>query len=156
MDKIEHGYCFCGCGNQTNLVTHTDKRRGYVMGEPMKFIRGHQIRLRTGKDSPSYGVRRFGKDTANWKGGRAIEKKKYTSYMRIKFPLHSRSHSDGYVYEHILVVEKALGFQIGKDAVVHHVDGNGLNNDLSNLMVFRNQAEHSRFHRLHFHREVLI
>lgn len=62
-------------------------------------------------------------------------------------PEHPSSQSNGCVYEHILMVEKALGFQIGKDAVIHHVDGNGLNNELTNLMVFKNNADHLRFHK---------
>lgn len=31
--------------------------------------------------------------------------------------------------------------------VVHHVDGDERNNNLDNLMVFKNQAEHMRYHR---------
>lgn len=39
-------------------------------------------------------------------------------------------------------------FDLLPDHVVHHKDGNNRNNDLGNLMVFRHQADHIRWHRL--------
>lgn len=38
------------------------------------------------------------------------------------------------------------GHTIPEGAVVHHIDGNRLNNDLSNLRVFDTQREHMQFH----------
>jgi hypothetical protein len=35
------GLCFCGCGRPTSLATATERRRGNVKGEPVKYIRGH-------------------------------------------------------------------------------------------------------------------
>lgn len=40
--KYEPGYCQCGCGGQTVLASQT--RRGYIKGEPMRFIHGHHLR----------------------------------------------------------------------------------------------------------------
>lgn len=33
--------CACGCGKVTFIATRTDKRRGHVKGEPMRFVPGH-------------------------------------------------------------------------------------------------------------------
>jgi hypothetical protein len=38
-------------------------------------------------------------------------------------------------------------FQLLPGHVVHHKDRNSLNNELFNLMVFRNQGDHTRWHR---------
>ena len=41
----------------------------------------------------------------------------------------------------------AAGFVLQPGNIVHHVDGDNRNNLLKNLWVFRNHAEHMRFHR---------
>jgi len=49
----------------------------------------------------------------------------------------ARSHTGagGYVFEHRLVVARALGRDLLPSEEVHHVDGNRANNDLSNLQL---------------------
>jgi hypothetical protein len=47
-----------------------------------------------------------------------------------------------YVAEHRLVVERSIGRKLRCDEEVHHEDGNRLNNDIRNLMVFTNKSEH--------------
>ena len=130
--NIEYGYCHCGCGQKTKLAKRGDKRFGHVKNDPMRFILGHNIE--SGKNSP------------NWRGGRHIVRHSNTSYVMISMPNHPRSNYRGYAYEHIRVVEKALGFPLPECAVVHHIDGNGLNNELNNLMVFKNNIDHLKFH----------
>lgn len=143
-EKVEYGFCYCGCNQKTNLAKQNNASKGWKKGEPLRFINGHHCNLRIGKDNPMYG--RKGKDAPNWKGGRRIQKSRNVSYILLKRPEHPRSDKRGYVLEHILIVEKALGFSIGSDAVVHHIDGNGLKNELSNLMIFKNGGDHTRFH----------
>lgn len=41
MPDIPIGYCQCGCGNKTNLVTHTNAKYGHIKGNPMKYLSGH-------------------------------------------------------------------------------------------------------------------
>jgi hypothetical protein len=38
-------------------------------------------------------------------------------------------------------------FNLQEGHIVHHVDGNGLNNVLDNIVVYRNQGDHIRAHR---------
>jgi len=59
---------------------------------------------------------------------------------------HPRANRDGYVWEHVLVAERACGKHLPATAVVHHVDGNPANNDPSNLIVCQDQAYHKLLH----------
>jgi len=72
----------------------------------------------------------------NWKGGRIIHK----GYIYLK-------QSDGrYILEHRLIVEQWLGRQLNGKELVHHKDGNTLNNAIANLAVFPCKNEHARLH----------
>lgn len=44
------------------------------------------------------------------------------------------------------LMEKKIGRRLKKDEVVHHINGNKLDNNISNLFIFKNQADHHRFH----------
>lgn len=135
--NIEYGYCHCGCGEKTTISPYSSVRDGRIKGKPMKFISGHNAKGSfTGKDNPM------------WRGGKTIIKDNNTSYVKIKMREHPKSDSKGYVFEHVLVVEKAWGYPLPEGSVIHHVDSNGLNNNIANLMVFKNNSEHHRFHRL--------
>ena len=39
------------------------------------------------------------------------------------------------------------GYRLDDNEIVHHIDGNQDNNDPNNLMVFKNNSEHMRWHR---------
>ena len=48
--------------------------------------------------------------------------------------------------EHRLIIEEYLGRKLTSNEVVHHIDGNRINNDLGNLQVMT-RAEHMNHHR---------
>jgi len=48
----------------------------------------------------------------------------------------------GFVAEHRLVVEKEVGRYLSMEEVVHHINGNTLDNRIENLRLFSNDAEH--------------
>lgn len=39
--EIPYGYCHCGCGQKTEISKYTNKKTGWVKGEPRRYILGH-------------------------------------------------------------------------------------------------------------------
>lgn len=62
--------------------------------------------------------------------------------------LHNGNHVDSHrgTREARKIISKIYG-KIPAGAIVHHVDGNELNNNISNLVLFRNQNDHLQHHR---------
>ncbi len=77
----------------------------------------------------------------NWKGGRYESGRAY-----IHKPEHPNSDCRGYIMEHILIAEAALGFYLPEKSVIHHIDGNPLNNSNSNLVICQDQGYHHLLH----------
>lgn len=69
------------------------------------------------------------------------------NYVDLFLPEHHLARSNGYVYEHLIVAEQILGRELLPGEVVHHKDRNRSNNSPDNLMVFKTNADHSRFHK---------
>ena len=49
-------------------------------------------------------------------------------------------------HTHRRIAEAMLGRPLKKGEVVHHIDGNKLNNDPANIAVLPSQSEHCRVH----------
>ena len=47
---------------------------------------------------------------------------------------------------HRVAAERKIGRQLESGEVVHHLDFNGKNNELWNLMVFKNHSDHCKYH----------
>src|SRR5215831_3003309 len=45
-EKQKLGFCECGCGQRTGIATQNYSRLGWVSGQPIRFVRGHQNRGR--------------------------------------------------------------------------------------------------------------
>lgn len=83
---------------------------------------------------------RPGEKHPDWRGG-AIEIK---GYRFVYCPDHPSVRYGRYVAEHRLVMEQTLGRFLQPTEVVHHRDGNKLNNAPENLELFATNAEHLR------------
>jgi hypothetical protein len=79
----------------------------------------------------------IGASNPNWHGGERTDER---GYRRVRV-------NGKYVREHRLVAEKMLGRALRRREVVHHIDGNTLNNDPSNLQVFDSNGQHTAHHR---------
>lgn len=58
------------------------------------------------------------------------------------------------VHTHRIVAARKIGRKLLPGEVVHHIDGNKRNNHPENLMVFRTQAEHAKWHKEHEGRDA--
>jgi hypothetical protein len=56
MQVESYGFCGCGCGERTRLAPFNRPDRGWVKGQPMRFIHGHGRRLEVGATGPDYVV----------------------------------------------------------------------------------------------------
>lgn len=70
-----------------------------------------------------------------------------SGYVMVSAPGHPRAHTQGnYVFEHILIAERALGKFLPKGAVIHHVDGDKANNAPNNLVICQDNNYHRLLH----------
>ncbi len=81
---------------------------------------------------------RAGEKHPDWRGGRVEIK----GYLFVYCPDHPSVKYGRYVAEHRLVMEQCIGRYLEPTEVVHHKDGNKLNNDPTNLELFASNAEH--------------
>jgi hypothetical protein len=72
----------------------------------------------------------------NWKGGVHIKKSKGKEYRFILSRDHENSHSNGYVAEHHLVMIEYMGRLLKKKEMIHHKNGDSLDNRIENLELW--------------------
>jgi len=131
-EEIPYGYCQCGCGQKTKIAKEDRKRRGWVKGEPIKFIHGHNARLAKREKG------------SGWKGGET-NKNGYTYILQENHP-RAKSNVTNYVPRSHLVVEAIMGKCLPDKAVVHHVDENRKNDFPNNLVVCEDKTYHALLH----------
>jgi hypothetical protein len=72
-----------------------------------------------------------------------ISRKGGKKYKELFKPNHPMSDKRGYVREHRYVMSESIGRILIKNEIVHHKDGNTLNNDINNLeLMFK--RDHDR------------
>lgn len=128
IQLIPLGYCACGCGGRVDPYRSSNSRNGITKGQPHKFINGH--------------------NGAKWKGGRYIS----GGYVYIYYPQHPNATLDGYVLEHVLIIEKAIGKLFPMKAQGHHINHDPSDNANTNLVACEDDAYHKLLHR----REVAL
>lgn len=61
-------------------------------------------------------------------------------------PGHPDAPAAGWMMVHRIIMESLIGRRLTPEEVVHHRDGNGLNNDASNLELEENKGSHLALH----------
>lgn len=77
-----------------------------------------------------------------WRGGKTTN----GHYIRTMEKGHPRGDRNGYVLEHVLIAEKALGRPLPDSAEVHHVNEIKTDNRSENLVICQDRAYHSLLH----------
>ncbi len=78
--------------------------------------------------------------------GRGSGRSKVCGYPTLLMPDHPRSNSNGYVLEHIVVAEKALGKPLPPMASVHHINEDRGDCRNQNLVICQDEAYHRMIH----------
>jgi len=134
------GLCACGCGRKTKLAPRNDKDRGWIKGQPMKYINGHYWRNRNDYPGAARKIlsQKFRKriknpeDHPSWKGGTKIQ----LGYLMILDKNNPNADKQGYVKRCVLKAQAALQRPLKPwIEMVHHIDGNRLNDENSNLLI---------------------
>ena len=111
----------------------------------MPFPKGHimseEIRRKISKTMKR---RLKGEKHHLWRGGKTISE---MGYILIKKPNHPFRNSRGYVREHRIILEIHLGYMLCGKECPHHINRIKNDNRLENLILFKNQSAHSRFHK---------
>jgi HNH endonuclease len=127
-DTIPKGkkVCECGCNEEIELIS---KNRG----ELKRFKHGHNRKWQKGL------IVGKGNLNPNWRGGAFITVR---GYRMVYKPNHPRAGTNGYVFEHIVVLEQKLGRPLLPNEDTHHLNGIKTDNrpeNLTNLV----HSEHS-------------
>ena len=99
-------------------------------GRPRRFIKGHDNKFKTGCEN------------LKWIGGRHNDSK---GYPMIKCVGHPKADAQGYVYEHVLVMETYYQCCMLKWGVVHHVNEIRTDNRPENLQGMM-RYQHTSLH----------
>lgn len=90
---IPYGYCQCGCGQRTRIAPQTRTDRGWIKGEPLRFVRNHGRRYNNTADKAFWAFVTPGAPDECWLWRGTIEGVGYgrTRYMGEKWGAHRLS-----------------------------------------------------------------
>jgi HNH endonuclease len=134
--------CLCGCGTEIPTLTKQGYPQKYKHGhntpeafERQKFKKGHKPTFVWPKGEM------LREKNPSWKGGRFIQQ----GYVMIYIPDHPNAGPNGYVKEHRYIMSNILGRPLLPTELIHHKDGNKLNNNPENLEKY-NRSGHGKLH----------
>jgi hypothetical protein len=123
---IPAGFCQCGCGERTTIATSTDRPRGRIKGQPVRYIQWH-------KPPPV----RSGTNNNRFNGGLCLRSDGRTV-------IHCRDGTLLMYYRGVMAAH--IGRLLRSDEIVHHINEDPSDDRIENL-VLTTRAEHIGTHR---------
>ena len=124
------------CARCDTIITAWRHRHGKSVCLPcLLAIRSASGKRRTANQTPDIGATK-------------VRKFRQATYRMVYQPTHPNSPESGWLMEHRLVMEAAIGRHLDPAEVVHHIDHDTLNNALSNLMLCESRGKHLVEHHL--------
>jgi hypothetical protein len=130
---------------QNKSLRDIAKMMGLKWGGLRHYIKRYNIPVKSRAQSL---LDKYDGHSPTWKGGRQLfteSRKNGSQYWYVFSPNHPNANCRGYVLEHRYVASQTIGRPIKEDEVVHHRDGNKLNNDPLNLEV-RKRGGSNQYH----------
>ena len=109
----------------------------------IKWNKEHPISTEQARKNALKLPRYKGKDHPNWKGG---IRKKSDGRIMILHPGHPFADDKGYVVRSHVAMENKIGRYVLPKEVVHHINGNKVDDRPENLRLFLNRGDHTSLH----------
>lgn len=144
--------CECPvCGAKFHAKKCRLKRTKYKPCCSLACSKKYRSTYTNGEKNHQFGLK--GNKNASWKRDRKITRYGYIAVRALNHPFRD---SDDFVFEHRLIAEKYLlddtnsvivngKRYLNPNLVVHHIDFNKQNNEVSNLRIME-KSDHSRLH----------
>ncbi len=141
-DQIPGGICECGCGRKTSIAKVSIPKRRNFLGHPLPYIHGHS----------SATAKRGTPEHHKYRGGSYVDN---NGYKRVKDIGNPQADKDGFILEHRLVMSRYLGRAIEGSEIIHHRNGNRLDNRIENLEIM-NRSTHRTLHAIKWVKDTVI
>lgn len=144
------------CGKESIALYHN-----YMIGQKRKNFSGQTFcrscsiqrasKSNKGRVNKLKGVLKpevSGSNSPSWKGGTYISSDGYRMIYARKYdgmPINKSKWSN-YMKEHIVIMETLLQRELLDKEVIHHINGNKLDNDPDNLLLCSSDKEHRTIH----------
>ena len=145
--QMEHACVDCGKVRWTQVVNPQN-------GGSPRYTRCHPCAIKFAYSSGRV-PRPKGSLSHMWRGGVRIARGYRIIWLPEDDPLRPMANSVAYVGEHRLVMAKHLGRLLKWEDIVHHYNGNRLDNRIENLVLLNRGKHHAYLHTQALKRRIL-